>query len=112
MIAYDEQLAERIRELIAGEYDVAEKRMFGGLAFLIGGHIAIAVSSRGGLMARVDPAETEQLLAAAGVGPFEMRGRELDGWLRVDESAVADDAELRQWIVRGVDFARTLPPKD
>jgi TfoX/Sxy family transcriptional regulator of competence genes len=109
-MAYEEELAERIRELIAGEYEVTEMAMFGGLAFLVGGHMAVAVSGRGGLMARVEPEETERLLAEEGVGPFEMKGRELDGWLRVDADAVSSDAELRKWIVRGVDFARGLPP--
>ena len=82
--------------------------MFGGLAFLIGGHMAVAASGQGGLMVRVEPEETAALLGEPGAGPFEMRGRELRGWrLRVD----LEEAELAPWVTRGVEFARSLPPK-
>ncbi len=85
--------------------------MFGGLAFLINGHMAASASSQGGLLLRVDPARTETLVERPHVGRFVMRGREMDGWLRVDAPAVGTDAELRQWVSLGVDYARSLPPK-
>ena len=85
--------------------------MFGGLAFLVGGHMAVAVSGKGGLMVRCEPSETDALRAEPGAGPFEMRGRELDGWLRVAAEAVDSDAALRPWVARGVAYARSLPPK-
>jgi TfoX/Sxy family transcriptional regulator of competence genes len=110
-MAYDEDLANRIRELIAAEPDVSEKRMFGGLAFLVGGHMSITASRQGGLMVRVDPEETDALLARPHVGPFEMRGRELDGWLRVDAEGVGTKRRLEPWVRRSVAYARSLPPK-
>jgi len=110
-MAYDEQLAERIRGQLAGEPGLTEKRMSGGLAFLINGNMAVSASSQGGLLLRVDPAQTEQLAAEPAARPFVMRGREMDGWLRVDADAFSSDAELTQWVGRGVAYARTLPPK-
>jgi hypothetical protein len=110
-VAYDEDLVVRIRELLAYEPDLEEKRMFGGLAFLLGGHMAVAASSKGGLMVRVDPAETDALLAEPGAAPFEMRGRPVDGWVRVGAEAVAGDGALRAWVERGVGYAKSLPPK-
>ena len=110
-MAYDEVLANRIREQLAEESGIVEQRMFGGLAFLLGGHMAVAASGKGGLMARVDPADTDALLAEPGVEPFEMRGRPVDGWLRVAPEGVASDAELRTWVQRGLAYARSLPPK-
>jgi TfoX/Sxy family transcriptional regulator of competence genes len=110
-MAYDEDLANRLRALVGGGGDITEKRMFGGLAFLAGGHLAVAASGQGGLMVRVEPAETDALLAEPGVRPFEMRGRPLDGWLRVDADAVRTDRELEAWVERGVGYARSLPPK-
>jgi TfoX/Sxy family transcriptional regulator of competence genes len=109
-MAYDQALAARIREHTTGE-PVQEKRMFGGLAFLLGGHMAVAASGQGGLMVRVEPEETETLLAEPGAAPFEMRGRSLDGWLRVSTEAVADDDALVRWVERGLAYARSLPPK-
>jgi TfoX/Sxy family transcriptional regulator of competence genes len=106
-MAYDETLAGRIREQVAEEPDVTEKKMFGGLAFLIGGNMAVAASGQGGLLVRVDPAESDELVASTEARPMEMRGREMAGWLRVDP---ADD-ELAAWVERGVSFARSLPPK-
>ena len=106
---YDEDLANRIRELVAGEPAITEKRMFGGLAFLVGGHMAVAASGKGGLMVRVDPEEADALLGEPGARPFEMRGRPVAGWLRVD--ADADSSELDAWVRRGVGYARSLPPK-
>jgi len=110
-MAYDEELANRLREVLQGEAGLTEKRMFGGLAFLINGNMAVAASSKGGLLLRVDPAKTESLVSEPHVGPFEMRGREMDGWLRVDPEAVATVKELRRWVRHGVSYAQSLPPK-
>jgi TfoX/Sxy family transcriptional regulator of competence genes len=110
-VAYDEELAERVRTLVAGEASLAEKRMFGGLAFLVGGNMAVAASSEGGLLVRVDPAESAELVAASRARPMEMRGREMAGWLRVDAAEVASDEALATWVARGFAFARLLPPK-
>jgi TfoX/Sxy family transcriptional regulator of competence genes len=110
-VAYDEDLANRIRELIAGEADVTEKRMFGGLAFLIGGNMAVAASGQGGLMVRVEPEETAALVAKPNARPFEMRGREMQGWLRVDDEGVRTKRQLEPWVKRGVAYARSLPRK-
>jgi TfoX/Sxy family transcriptional regulator of competence genes len=114
-VAYDEELAGRIREavsdVVAGE-TVEEKKMFGGLAFLLGGHMAVAASGKGGLMVRVEPSETAALLAEPGAEPFEMGGRgSMDGWLRVSADAVTDDDVLAGWVDRGLACARSLPPK-
>jgi TfoX/Sxy family transcriptional regulator of competence genes len=111
-VAYDEELAARIRPLLAGEPDLTEKRMFGGLAFLVGGHMSVAASGGGGLLVRVDPDETDTLLDEPGAESFVMRGRAMDGWLRVAAAAVVDDRDLERWVGRGVAYARTLPPKD
>ena len=108
---YDDDLANRIRELIAGEADVTEKRMFGGLAFLVGGHMAVAASGQGGLMVRVDPSETAALLTKPHARPFEMRGREMQGWLRVDLEGVRTKRQLEPWVRRGMAYARSLGPK-
>lgn len=110
-VAYDEDLADRLRVTLQGERDVSEKRMFGGLAFLIGGHMAVSASGQGGLLLRVDPALTESLIQRPHVARFVMRGREMDGWLRVDAAAVSTDADLARWSAYGVAYARTLPPK-
>jgi TfoX/Sxy family transcriptional regulator of competence genes len=110
-MAYDEDLANRIRELLAAESGVTEKRMFGGLAFLVGGHMAVAASGQGGLMVRVDPEETEALVADPHAGRMVMRGRAMDGWLRVDEAGVRTRRELEPWVRRGVACARSLPAK-
>ena len=110
-MAYDEDLAARIRALIGGEADVTEQRMFGGLAFLVGGNMAVAASGQGGLMVRVDPAQTGELVAEPHAGPFEMRGRAMQGWLRVDADGVSTQEELEPWVRRGVGYARGLPPK-
>ncbi len=109
-MAYDEALAARIREHTTGE-PVVEKRMFGGLAFLLGGHMAVAASRQGGLMVRVEPDQTEALLAEPGAAPFEMRGRSMAGWLRVSSEALADEADLGRWVDRGLAYAGSLPPK-
>jgi len=110
-MAYDEDLASRIRELIAGERDVTEKQMFGGLAFLVGGNMAVAASGQGGLMVRVDPAQTDALVAEPHAVPFEMRGRAMQGWLRVQTEGVLTTRQLEPWVRRGVAYARSLAPK-
>jgi TfoX/Sxy family transcriptional regulator of competence genes len=110
-MAYDEDLANRVRELIAAESGLDEKKMFGGLAFLIGGNMAVGISGQGGLMVRVDPDETEALMARPHARPFEMRGREMKGWLRVDPEGVRSKRQLEPWVRRGVAYARSLPPK-
>ncbi len=107
---YDVELADRIRAVVGAEPGLTEKRMFGGLAFLVRGRLAVAAGSTGGLLLRVDPADTGSLCKEPHVGRFEMRGRELDGWLRVDAEAVGTDDELRDWVRHGVDYARSLPP--
>jgi len=110
-VAYDEQLADRIRELLATDHDVVEKKMFGGLAFLIGGNMSVSASGQGGLLLRCDPEDTDALVSPPHVGRFEMRGRAMDGWLRVDAEAVQGQDELERWVAVGVDYARSLPPK-
>jgi TfoX/Sxy family transcriptional regulator of competence genes len=110
-MAYDEDLANRIRELVGAEKGVEEKRMFGGLAFLINGHMSVAASGRGGLMVRVPPDDTAKLLARAHVEPMVMAGREARGWLRVSEDGIETKRQLQSWVSRGVDYAKTLPPK-
>ncbi|HMJ36307.1 MAG TPA: TfoX/Sxy family protein [Baekduia sp.] len=110
-MAYDEDLANRIRELVAGESDVSEQRMFGGLAFLIGGNMSVAASGQGGLMVRVDPEATDALVAKPHVRPFEMRGREMQGWVRVDLEGLRTKRQLAPWVRRGVAYARSLPAK-
>lgn len=110
-MAYDAELADRIREVVQGESGLSEQRMFGGLAFLIGGNLAVAASGQGGLLVRVDPAETSSLVGQPHTLRAEMRGREMDGWLRVESAAVETDEGLRRWVSRGVAYARSLPPK-
>jgi hypothetical protein len=110
-VAYDEDLANRIRELLADESGVTEKRMFGGLAFLIGGNMSVSASGQGGLLLRVDPAETESLLRRPHAEPFVMRGRAMDGWLRVQVEGVRTKRQLTPWVRRGVAYARSLPAK-
>ncbi|MDT5018666.1 MAG: hypothetical protein QOD39_4826 [Mycobacterium sp.] len=110
-MGYDEELANRIRELVGAERGVEEKRMFGGLAFLINGNMSVAVSSRGGLMVRVPKDETEKLLAREHVEPMVMAGRETRGWLRVSLDGVKTKRQLQSWVSRGVDHAKSLPQK-
>jgi hypothetical protein len=110
-VPYDEDLANRIRELIAAEPGIVEKRMFGGLAFLVGGNMAVSASSQGGLLLRCDPAETDALVSRRHAARFEMRGREMDGWLRVAPEGVASRRDLQRWVSVGVSYARALPPK-
>ena len=108
---YDEEPADRVREVVAAEAGLSERRMFGGLAFLIDGHMAVATSGTDGLLLRVDPRRTDELVTVPGVSRFRMRGREMDGWLHVDTAVVATDEALREWVARGVAFVATLPPK-
>ncbi len=110
-MGYDEDLAERIRELLQAEEGLTEMRAFGGLAFLIDGNMAVSASGQGGLMLRVDPAETEELLAQPHARPFEMRGRQMKGWLRVDVEGLRTKRQLKRWVARGVSYARSLPSK-
>jgi TfoX/Sxy family transcriptional regulator of competence genes len=110
-MAYDEDLADRIRELVAKEKDLTEQKMFGGLAFLIGGNMAVAASGQGGILVRVDPAASAKLVSSTKASPMVMRGRAMDGWLRVDTEHVREKRQLAAWVNRGVTFARSLPAK-
>ncbi len=110
-MAYDEDLANRIREIVLSEPGVVEKKMFGGLAFLIDGNMSVSVSGQGGLLLRVDPEETDALLAKPHAHPFEMRGRVMQGWLRVEAEGVKTKRQLERWVARGVAYARSLPKK-
>jgi hypothetical protein len=110
-VAYDEGLAGSIRELLGGESDLTEKKMFGGLAFLIGGNMAVAASGQGGVLVRVDPADSETLVATTNARPMEMRGRTMRGWLRIDSDDVRAKPELSKWVELGATYARSLPAK-
>jgi TfoX/Sxy family transcriptional regulator of competence genes len=109
-VAYDEALADRIRELVSGEDGLEEKTMFGGLAFLVNGNMAVAASGQGGLLARVDPTESEELVKTTPAEEMVMRGRSMKGWLRLDSKDVGG-GELAVWVERGLAFARGLPAK-
>ena len=110
-MAYDEELAARIRALVAGEPSLTEKKMFGGLAFLLGGNMAIAASGQGGILVRVDPEQSDALVAAGDAYVMEMRGRQMAGWLRVDSEHLQTDGELAKWVELGTGYARSLPAK-
>jgi TfoX/Sxy family transcriptional regulator of competence genes len=110
-MAYDERLAERVRELLADESGVSETRMMGGLSFLVHGNMAVAVSGQGGLLVRVGPEGFEEALARKGATVMEMRGRQMKGWVRVAPDVLGRKSQLESWVKRGVAFARTLPPK-
>ena len=110
-MAYDEALAARIRELLAGERDLTEQKMFGGLAFLIGGNMAVGASGQGGILVRVDPAESDELVAKTSARLMEMRGRQMQGWLRVDSDDVRTKRQLAKWVELGRTYARSLPAK-
>ena len=110
-MAYDEKLAERIRELLGDESDVTEKKMFGGLAFLIGGNMAVAASGQGGVLVRVEPAQSDKLVATTNARPMEMRGRQMQGWLRVAADDVRTKRQLGKWVNLGTTYARSLPVK-
>ena len=110
-MAHDEVLAQSIRDLTEAETDISERRMFGGVAFLAGGNLALAASGQGGLLVRIDPSEAEALLQARAVSPMEMRGREVDGWIRVEGAAVPTARQLEPWVRRGLARARSLPAR-
>jgi TfoX N-terminal domain len=110
-VAYDEALADRIRELVGGESGLSEQKMFGGLAFLIGGNMAIAASGQGGVLVHVDPAQSDALVATTDAGLMEMRGRQMQGWLRVDAEHVRTKRQLAKWVELGTTYARSLPAK-
>jgi TfoX/Sxy family transcriptional regulator of competence genes len=110
-MAYDERLADRIRDLVSGEAGVTEKTMFGGLSFLVNGNMAVAASGQGGILVHVDPAESAELVERTPAQEMEMRGRSLAGWLRLESGDVDTDGELSAWVGRGVAFARSLPAK-
>ncbi len=110
-MVYDEPLADRIRQLLASESNLTEKKMFGGLAFLIGGNMAVAASSQGGILVRVDPEQSDALVATTNARLMEMRGRRMQGWLRVDSDDVRTRGELAKWVELGATYARSLPAK-
>ncbi len=110
-MAYDEELADRIRDLLADQPGVVEKRMFGGLAFLISGNMSVAASSQGGLLVRCDPEQSDALLEEPHTSVMIMRGRPMDGWLRVSADGLASKRDLERWARRGVEYAKSLPPK-
>ena len=109
-MAHDDELAARVREILAGQAGVTEKRMFGGVAFLLGGNMAAAASGHGDLLLRVDPADSDALVAEPHAERAVMRGRPMKGWLEVDAQALGDD-ELNRWVARGIAYTRTLPAK-
>jgi TfoX/Sxy family transcriptional regulator of competence genes len=110
-VAYDEALAERIRELVAGERRLTERRMFGGLAFLIGGNMAVAASGQGGLLVRVDSDRYDKLVAMNSAEPMVMRGRPVQGWVRVEATQLRTKRQLAKWVDLGTSYARSLPAK-
>jgi TfoX/Sxy family transcriptional regulator of competence genes len=110
-VPYDEGLADRIRELIAGESGLTEKKMFGGLAFLIGGNMAVAASGQGGVLVRVDPTQSDMLVATTSARLMEMRGRSMQGWLRIDSEDLRTKRQLAKWVGLGARYARSLPAK-
>jgi TfoX/Sxy family transcriptional regulator of competence genes len=110
-VAYDEDLADRIRELVGRERGLTERKMFGGLAFLIRGNMAVAASGQGGILVRVDPEESDRLVAKTKAEPMVMRGRSMQGWLRVAPENVQEKRQLAKWVERGTTYARSLPAK-
>jgi TfoX/Sxy family transcriptional regulator of competence genes len=110
-MAYDEDLANRLRDLLADEDAITERKMFGGLAFLLHGHMTVSASGKGGLLARIDPADTDAALARPHVSRMEMAGRSMDGWIRVAPDGVRTKRQLASWVNRSLAFVRTLPPK-
>ena len=110
-MAYDEDLAHRIREQLVDAPDITEKKMFGGLAFLIAGNMAVAASGQGGLLVRVDPTKSDKVVATTMARPMEMRGRAMQGWLRVDAEDVRTKRQLAKWVDMGTSYARSLPGK-
>src|SRR5579862_7210887 len=110
-MAYDEELAHRLRELLAGEDGISEKKMFGGLAFLVHGNMSVSASRNGGLLVRLNPAETDAALARPHVALMQMGGRTMEGWITVAPDGLATKRELAAWVKRSLTFVRTLGPK-
>lgn len=110
-MAYDTDLADRIRELLAAESNLTEQKMFGGLAFLIGGNMACSASGHGGLMLRVDPEQSDELVATGRAELMVMQGRPMPGWLRVGTEHVRTKRDLQRWVEHGASYARSLPAK-
>jgi TfoX/Sxy family transcriptional regulator of competence genes len=110
-VAYDEDLADRIRELLGSERGVTEQKMFGGLGFMIGGNMAVAASGQGGALVRVDPEESDRIVATSTARPMEMRGKQMAGWLRVPSEDLRTKRQLTKWVTLGATYARSLPPK-
>jgi TfoX/Sxy family transcriptional regulator of competence genes len=110
-VAYDEELADRLRALLGDRPGLTEQKMFGGLAFLIGGNMAVAASGQGGILVRVDPEQSPKLVSTTAAEPMVMRGKVMDGWLRVDADDVSTKRALSTWVKRGVTYARSLPAK-
>jgi TfoX/Sxy family transcriptional regulator of competence genes len=110
-VAYDAELADRLRELLADEPGVTEQEMFGGVAFLVGGNMAVAASGQGGVLVRVDPARSDRLVETTNARPMVMRGRPMQGWLRVDAPDVRTKRQLSRWVSIGTECARSLPAK-
>ena len=110
-MAYDTELADRIRELLSQEADVGERAMFGGLAFMVRGHMTAVASGQGGLMVRADPTATPKVVAETSATRAVMRGKEMDGWLRLPSADVATDTELQRWIQQAVAYVATLPSR-
>ena len=108
-MAYDEDLANRIRELLVDERTITEKRMFGGLAFLSSGKMTVAASHDGGLLARIDPADADAALGRPHASPMEMRGRTMSGWIRVDADGVRTKPALAWWVRRSLAYVKQLP---
>jgi TfoX/Sxy family transcriptional regulator of competence genes len=110
-VAYDEALADRIRELLAPREAVTERKMFGGIGFMVGGNMACGVSSSSELIVRLDPEDYDDGVAEPGARPFDMTGRPMKGWILVDPEVIASDEDLAGWVDAGADFAASLPPK-
>jgi hypothetical protein len=110
-VAYDEELADRIRDLVGDEPGLTEQKMFGGLAFLVGGNMAVAASGQGGILVHVAPEQSEELVSTTSARPMEMRGRQMKGWLRVDADDLRTPRQLADWVERGTAYARSLPAK-
>lgn len=110
-MAYDEDLADRIRDVLSANHEVTEKKMFGGLAFLLGGRMAVAASSQGGLLVRIDPAQSHAILTRPGVRPMEMRGRPMQGWVLVEPAHLGTTTQVTEWVEMGLEYVDTLPPK-
>ncbi len=110
-MAYDEELAFRLRELLADEGGITEKKMFGGLAFLLYGNMSVSASRTGGLLVRIDPSQTEAALRRPHTARMQMGGRTMDGWIVIEPDGLKTKRQLAAWVKRGVEFAKTLPPK-